>query len=52
MTDGNGEFRFEGVAEGWVELEDERPGFFKPTEVDSGQGASSNLQVECDVIFA
>lgn len=49
MTDGNGDFRFDGVAEGFVKLEAERPGFFKPTDENSGRVVSSDFQVERDM---
>jgi hypothetical protein len=49
MTDANGAFRFEGVAEGSVKLEVERPGFFKPSEVPPKQRLSSSFQVSGDV---
>jgi hypothetical protein len=49
MTDANGAFRFEGVAEGSVKLEAERPGFFKPSEVPPKQRLSSSFQVSGDV---
>jgi hypothetical protein len=45
MTDANGTFRFEAVPEGFVRLEAERPGFFKPSEAPSGRGSTSSLQV-------
>jgi hypothetical protein len=49
ITDVSGAFRFEGVAEGSVNLEAERPGFFKPTEVPSKQNLTSSFQVSGDV---
>jgi Carboxypeptidase regulatory-like domain len=49
MTDANGAFRFEGVAEGSVKLEAERPGFFKPGEVSTKERVSSSFQVTGDV---
>lgn len=49
MTDANGAFRFEGVAEGSVKLEAERPGFFKPSEVPTKERLSSSFQVTGDV---
>jgi hypothetical protein len=49
MTDANGAFRFEGVAEGSVKLEAERPGFFKPGEVPTKERVSSSFQVTGDV---
>jgi hypothetical protein len=49
MTDGNGEFRFEGVEKGSVKVAAERPTFFKSTDAASGDGASSEFQVDRDI---
>jgi carboxypeptidase family protein len=49
LTDANGMFRFEGVAEGLVKLEAERPGFFKPSELRSEKALASSFQISGDM---
>ena len=49
LTDANGTFRFEGVAEGLLHMEAEKPGFFSSGEAFSDASSASSFQISGDM---